>query len=102
MLFYESQEEQINKNVYAATKNDTGFPMFYQPVNADNLSAGTAAWVNGELIKGNGADNAEYYEQGYRIGYAEAMANVGNASVNYIRHYHDSNSSCYVPPIMRI
>ena len=101
LLFYETQEEQINKNIHSATKTDTGFPIFYHPVNADNLSVGTAAWVNGELIRGNGADNTTYYERGYRMGYAEAMANVGNATINYIRHYHDSASSCYVPPIMR-
>jgi hypothetical protein len=29
---------------------------------AENLSAGTAAWVNGNLILGTGADNAAYYE----------------------------------------
>lgn len=32
---------------------------------ADNLSAGTAAWVNGSLILGTGADSEDYYEQGY-------------------------------------
>lgn len=102
LLFYETEEEQINKNIFAATKTDTGLPIFYQSANADNLSAGTAAWINGELIKGNGADNTIYYEQGYRIGYADGMANAAeNATINYIRHYHDSTSSCYVPPIMR-
>jgi hypothetical protein len=29
---------------------------------ANNLSAGTAAWVNGNLILGTGADNTAYYE----------------------------------------
>ena len=101
LLFYETEEAQTNKDVHSMTTIDTGFPVFYQPANTNNLSAGTAAWVGGNLIKGNGADNASYYEQGYRIGYADAMANVGNATINYIRHYHDSTSSCYVPPIMR-
>lgn len=31
---------------------------------ADNLSAGTAAWVNGSLILGTGEDNKSYYDQG--------------------------------------
>lgn len=31
---------------------------------ADNLSAGTAAWVNGNLILGTGGDNKSYYDQG--------------------------------------
>ena len=32
---------------------------------SDNLSAGTAAWVNGSLILGTGVDSEDYYEQGY-------------------------------------
>jgi hypothetical protein len=31
---------------------------------AENLSAGTAAWVNGNLILGTGTDNAAYYDSG--------------------------------------
>lgn len=31
---------------------------------ADNLSLGTAAWVDGQYIVGNGADNNSYYAQG--------------------------------------
>ena len=31
---------------------------------ADNLSLGTAAWVDGELIVGTGADNNSYYSKG--------------------------------------
>lgn len=42
---------------------------------ADNLSAGTAAWVNGSLILGTGSDNKSYYnkgsEEGYKKGYDE-------------------------------
>jgi hypothetical protein len=34
------------------------------PAAASNLSAGTAAWVNGNLILGTGADNTDYYEIG--------------------------------------
>lgn len=37
---------------------------------ADNLSAGTAAWVNGRLILGTGADSGDYYKQGQ---YDEAL-----------------------------
>lgn len=35
---------------------------------ADNLSAGTAAWVNGSLILGTGEDNKSYREDGYKKG----------------------------------
>lgn len=35
---------------------------------ADNLSAGSAAWVNGRLILGTGKDNKAYYDSGYSSG----------------------------------
>ena len=67
-LLYYAKED---KNVFELTTNNTGYPLFYQAVTADNLSAGSAAWVNGVLIKGNGRDNAIYREQGYEEGYAK-------------------------------
>lgn len=36
--------------------------------NAENLSLGTAAWVNGELIVGTGGDNNSYYSMGQATG----------------------------------
>ena len=39
---------------------------------ADNLSLGTAAWVDGQYIVGNGADNNSYYATGYASGKSEA------------------------------
>lgn len=36
---------------------------------ADNLSLGAAAWVDGNLIIGTGADNNKYYTQGSQDGY---------------------------------
>ena len=35
---------------------------------ADNLSAGTVAWVNGRLILGTGGDNRAYFDSGYDKG----------------------------------
>lgn len=64
LLFYETEEAQTNKDIHSLTTTDTGLAAFYQPANADNLSAGTAAWVDGNLIKGNGSDNAAYEELG--------------------------------------
>ena len=62
----------------------------------DNLSAGAAAWVNGELLLGNGADNQSYYQKGYNEayntaytkGYDEACKKLSGqfASVDFI-HY---------------
>lgn len=50
-----------------------------QGVNAairDNLSDGSAAWVNGELLIGNGNDNKASYDQGYKKGYEDGEASV--------------------------
>lgn len=38
------------------------------PIIADNLTAGTAAWVNGACIIGNGADNERAYKKGVKDG----------------------------------
>ena len=38
------------------------------PVTADNMTAGTAAWVNGQCIIGNGADNERAYQRGREDG----------------------------------
>lgn len=43
-------------------------PIRIQAATAENLSAGTAAWVNGKLILGTGGDNQSYHDQGYRKG----------------------------------
>ncbi len=58
--------------------------------SADNLTAGTASWVDGELIVGNGADNDLSYEKGYNEGYnagrtqgrEDVMANPGGFGIS--------------------
>lgn len=114
LLFYETEGAQANKDIYSLTTTDTGFPAFYQPANANNLSAGTAAWVDGTLIKGNGSDNAAYYTQGFIDGQQNIYDNlqveytfhkhegspgsVANGCYFYpIYHQHDTSSPCYVP-----
>ncbi|MCM1122730.1 MAG: hypothetical protein NC416_09105 [Eubacterium sp.] len=41
---------------------------FYEAAVEDDLSAGTAAWVDGRLLLGNGADNEKAYRQGITDG----------------------------------
>lgn len=43
---------------------------------ADNLSAGTVAWVNGRLILGTGGDNKAYFDKGYGNGPEENPSDV--------------------------
>lgn len=104
LLFYSTQEAQTNKNLLDTTTDDTGFPVFYQAATADNLTAGSAAWVNGTLIKGNGSDNQAFLEQGYRQGYSEGVAEaLSKVNVSYIYHTHNGTSSayggCYTTPV---
>lgn len=60
-----------------------------QPATADNLSAGTAAWVDGHLLLGTGTDNQSYYEKGHgQIG--ETITNIVSllySGVNETREY---------------
>lgn len=57
--------EGINKS-----QSVENFPQ-YRAAVANNLSAGTAAWVNGELVKGTGEDNENHYNNGHDQGYKE-------------------------------
>lgn len=46
--------------------SETGtIPIDVAAASADNLSAGKAAWVDGRLILGTGADNKAYQDSGY-------------------------------------
>lgn len=45
-------------------------PLNVAAASSDNLTSGTAAWVDGHLILGTGADNQAAYEEGYRKGIA--------------------------------
>lgn len=104
VLYYKNEEAQKNEDRYSITAENTGFPMFYQEACADNLSAGTAAWINGTLIRGNGADNAIYLEQGYREGYTKGIADgLSKVKVQYVYHVHTGNAAegggCYTSPI---
>lgn len=66
------------------------------PAVENNLPKGTAAWVNGSLIIGNGADIADSYNRGFADGYAEKMDDI---SIEYVYHEHTGNSTdsggCY-------
>ncbi len=49
----------------------------------ENLSAGTAAWVNGELILGTGTDNQTYMEKGKSAAAADGAGNLGSIFQNF-------------------
>lgn len=80
----------------------------YEAATEDNISRGKAAWAEGRLILGNGADNDRAYEQGIRDGEAGDVPDnmypiyVANEERIEIGHVHigqeekkDGISGCY-------
>ena len=99
-LYYASEEASRNKEHLNHTTTNTGFPLLYKEAEANNLSAGTAAWVNGILIKGTGEDNRVSWQNGYNEGYTKGAAEaLGNLNVIYNYHVHEGDTSqvggCY-------
>lgn len=81
---------------------------YYEAASEDNLSVGKAAWVNGRLLLGNGADNDKAYQQGLTDGaqgnIPEGLCPIYGAQESgvEIRHAHVGNpaeiegtSGCY-------
>lgn len=62
-----------------------GEGLHIQAATADSLSAGAAAWVDGQLLIGTGADNNSYYNKGYAQGIADGL---DNANIEYTYHHH--------------
>lgn len=70
------------------TGEDTGMPVLIRPASADNLTAGTAAWVDGKCVMGNGEDSRYFYQKGF----IEGLAQKVGADVEY--QYDDSGKVC--------
>lgn len=100
LLFYASEAAQNENSLVMPTTAENGFPLLIQASGAANLSAGAAAWVNGKLLIGNGADNTAFYNQGYVDGFNEIMDSVG---ISYVYHEHtgsaDAGDGCYTSPV---
>lgn len=66
-------------NLLEVTADDTGMPVFIVPATENNLTAQTAAWVDGRCLAGNGSDNYYFYQKGFIEGYADRIG----ATVEY-------------------
>lgn len=97
LLFYKNEEAKNNGENLNFTKEDSGFPMYYKEADCNNLSAGSAAWVNGVLIKGNGEDNRISWQNGYNNGYSQGVADsISKANIVYTYHQHtEQGGACY-------
>lgn len=58
------------------------------PITPDNLTAGTAAWINGKYVIGNGSDNEKSYQRGLEDGMAGECEDV---DIQYTCHEHVGN-----------
>lgn len=83
-LYYKNQDASDTYNLTQTCTDDTGLPVYYREAIAANLTAGTAAYINGELILGTGLDNETYYDLGYIDGYNKD----NDYEINYTYHNH--------------
>lgn len=67
-LYYADRNACESHDITSTTTDANDYPVLIQPAAAGNLTAGTAAWVDGELIIGSGTDNTAYYDNGRSIG----------------------------------
>lgn len=95
-LYYENEAARDAADLSHTTTADTGYPVYYRAAQTGNLSAGTAAWVDGILLKGSGADNAASYAQGFIDGQQSVTGNL-NISYTYHSHVGDNTAEggCY-------
>lgn len=93
-LFYVNEEAQDHKRLDSVTTNANEYPLMIQAACAENLSAGTAAWVDGKLIIGTGADNQAYYNKGYDTGSEEAVKHIYGGE-SFMAGYPDVCSNSY-------
>lgn len=84
-LYYASEAAKNDNSLVMPTTTDNGFPLLIQAPSPENVSCGAAAWANGKLVVGNGADNIAFYNQGYVDGFNKA---VDAASISYVYHQH--------------
>lgn len=69
LLYYADENAGNSKDLRRITTDANDFPLLIGAAKAGNLSAGTAAWVDGKPVIGNGADNKAHYDRGYGEGY---------------------------------
>lgn len=95
-LYYTDQAANDAQDLSGTGTADSGFPVYCLSASAANLTAGSAAFVDGRLIVGTGADNRAFYEKGYLDGFEKS---TNSASIEYTYHQHTGSSSggggCY-------
>lgn len=108
LLYYADENAQGDRDLLRTTTDANDFPLLIDAAKAANLSAGTAAWVDGKPVIGNGADNKAHYDCGYKEGYEEGYGSgkkdaIPTDSITVFAtlrpDYATSVSSCQIPII---
>lgn len=91
--YYVKEDGSLTTNASEAKKNADGNaePLKIAAATAGNLSAGSAAWVNGSLIIGDGSDNKNYYNSVYGTKYIEVLSIVCVAAQFNTDQFPDQN-----------
>lgn len=90
LIYYRDADAAESGNLGRTTAENSGLIVTCKEAAADNLSAGAVAFVDGSIIIGNGADNAEYYKQGY----IDGMNKDKDYKIIYTYHHHvDGNGN---------
>lgn len=90
LIYYRDADAAESGNLGRTTAENSGLIVTCKEAVADNLSAGAVAFVDGCIIIGNGADNAEYYKQGY----IDGMNKDKDYKIIYTYHHHvDGNGN---------
>lgn len=69
LLYYADDEAQDSHDLLNVSTDANEYPVRIVSAGPANLTAGTAAWVDGRLIVGSGADNSAYYDKAYGEAY---------------------------------
>ena len=105
-LYYADENARDGKDLLRTTTDANDFPLLIGAAKAANLSAGTAAWVDGKPVIGNGADNKAHYDCGYKEGYEEGYGSGKKdaiptdsitVSATLRPDYSCAASSCQIP-----
>ncbi len=67
------------------------YKVYYKAATKENLTAGSAAYVNGNLLLGNGADNQKYYNDGYKDGANASTIKTETADISVSANFNESS-----------
>jgi hypothetical protein len=78
------------------SKPNSYYAVTYQPATAANLTAGSAAWVNGRCILGNGSDNTAFCNKSVSFQKVGSLNGNGSISAIGLTNYADLVSSDFI------